>query len=266
MSKVIEFLADEREQVRRAVLRRLFWRKNPVLPPLRKRSNAFAWAHTTHVLLAAPPSAAVARHVLDERTDIELPEGVELCDGAGSLRRHARDRGGIVGRVMSACAEAYFDPDVKAPTPLQWAAWAALYPATAALGTAEADPLAAIKEWELIHSFEWRRLRDVILDNLAELMRERGIPQNFDLLNDPGEPESLMEAIGETAFAAAALGVPANDIDAALRLLEQMQVDPPSAMLQTATDDEWKYHSSLERARAVFDAAARHGGEEDLCI
>ena len=152
------------ETIRRAFLWQVFARQNPVLPPRRRKKTAQAWAEGAHAL------AAHVAYLMDDDVDSLVRWAAsETLDAAsawatppcfqddlrltGTLRRNAKDRGGVGGALLTALTEVVLDLHAGvavAPDERQWVAWTILYPKTATLGVRPFVPEEVLAEWELV--------------------------------------------------------------------------------------------------------------------
>lgn len=183
-------------------------RLNPTLSPRRHVRKAYWHAQVLgHIarwlsdarLCGANPDAEfigevrqwAARAVLDLASAIEPPPGYQPLR-RGSLRRHARDAGGIEGQALLKLAELIVQP--RAVSPLTLAAWMILFPETSQLaGLNVADDLdtinrigLAIREWDLFYREEevlWWQI-DCDAEDASKLARLVGV--SHDDLPDPG--------------------------------------------------------------------------------
>lgn len=158
-------LADS-ERLRREFLWRLLSRVNPAYAPRRRAATAARWAavaaHVCDYLRESrfrrPKQALVfwaCGELLDEASGIACPHGYAPI-GDGSLRRHAKDRGGIEGRALMELARTVLDSSLlgyRTVSDADWQAWTMLFPGTASLVDCEpsASRLHRIveAEWEL---------------------------------------------------------------------------------------------------------------------
>lgn len=157
-----------------AFLFHMFSRMNPVLPPRRKRATAATHARVVAEVLvwldSVQTSVEVAQKwaaitLLEAGSRIVPPQGYHSI-AAGSLRRYARDQGGVEGTTLLTLAKWILQDD-PGPDAMTLKAWKLLYPNTSALdmgGTAwNADCRDAVftervekalEEWELMEDPE----------------------------------------------------------------------------------------------------------------
>lgn len=191
----------------------LFARCNPALSPRRKRRTAAAHARVAAELgrwINTTPATAVQRWaaltVLEAGTYIPMPPGNYRSIGAGSLRSHATDQGGVEGTTLLKLAEWVINPhDSAGPAPLMLRAWQIAYPATARLdmsGAAWNEDCReavfnerveqALAEWELVEDPEaifWWQI-DAPPEDAAQLW------ELFGAGKDMPEPEASAEYEG----------------------------------------------------------------------
>lgn len=102
----MEYLKQEEKL---EILQRIFARNNPVLSPRRKARNAEAWCRAARLVIDEPVNVRWAgQYLCSGSSGIELPDRQSSYGRSGeypgSLRRHARDAGGVGAAVLKVLA------------------------------------------------------------------------------------------------------------------------------------------------------------------